>query len=131
MTVLTYPDFREGLLRIPETGRFWSAYLEEWDGDSPGPTLEMGCFAQAVVELVEAGSTGPAHAIVVHMNLGLETGDNLTRDVIATGFLEDLMNALSQGKIRPDEIVPALSGESLRYCRAWDAATGSRTPGIS
>jgi hypothetical protein len=60
----------------------------------------------------------------------LEEGDSNVKDAIATCFLENLLNAVSDEIIKLESFVQYLGENSKEFCKSWDLLTGVNTPGL-
>ena len=120
------------LERFPGFQSGWTAHLEYWEGEAAGLCNDMGAFTHYVCELLAAREPPSAElrAIFEMIEDLMVRGDEEVKDAVATCFLENLQNSESAGRIKAESFVPLLGKESRAYCRAWDAFTGTKTPGL-
>lgn len=108
----------------------WQSFLDDWGAEEPGLCNNIAEFSEYVINLANEKSTQNFTEIFNLVEQLLVDGDKTVKDAIATCFLENLLNAASNGIIDPQSFVPFLSQESRTYCKAWDEFTGVHTPGL-
>lgn len=118
------------LAACPEFSPYWKKHLSEWDGDVSGLSLDMSAFAEFASDRISQPSSGIEVRIFKAVEYLLIHGDEGVRNAVATSFLETKINKTSSGGISAPELVKLSLPESLRYCQAWDAFTGVKTPGL-
>ena len=87
----------------------------------------IGGLVQVVVEKFNAGDYSFSDDLFLLVEEVLANGDQESKDVIATGFLEGLQH---QKALPADLWVPLLGPHARKYCEAWDKFTGVATKGL-
>jgi hypothetical protein len=105
---------------------------DEWHPDSVPPTL---LASEIAVEMARSAPTDFSdHELLMlceFVEKALLDESQAVREVIATGFLEALMGEASAGRFDFTRLSAFLGPEARKYCQAWDAFTGTKTPGLS
>lgn len=102
----------------------------EWTPEPIPPTTAMSKLAVALTASLDTLGSDVLERLFSTIEEALVNGDELTKDVIATGFLEELLSQSSGGSLDLRRISQFLGKESVNYCRAWDEFTGLSTDGI-
>src|SRR5262245_19049296 len=103
---------------------------ESWKPDVVPPVIAMAALARTYCEASPQLSSGEKSAIFDEVERVLSQGDEETKDVVATAFLETLQGLAASGKCDFREIGPLLGPRSKGYCKAWDHFCGATTPGL-
>lgn len=123
MILEKFPEFKESLE--------WKEHLEFWDNEEAGSCNEMSVFSHYINRrLNENASEEEIKLVFDFIEFLMKEGDQATRDVAATCFLENLLNYDSAGRLKAKIFIPFLGEESRGYCIAWDEFTGVKTDGL-
>lgn len=123
--------FRKRLLEShPGLRPAWEAYLSYWDGDTPGPSFDMIQVAETLPHLLRIGGEEEIAEVFRAIEDQLQNGDEMTKDALATGFLERVIDLIHSDDLDQKLIVSLMGSASKAYCEAWDSFTGSSTPGL-
>jgi len=112
------PDFLEPL----ETHR------ATWD-EPPGLCNELGQLVTFVVRKAQRGEHDQLAALFAAVERLLADGTEDVKDAVATCFLESLVNVIAS-RPEPEKVIARLGPLAKAHCRAWDAHTDTRTPGL-
>lgn len=105
---------------------------EECHPDSVPPTFLAGEIAVGMARSAPADfSDDELLTLCEFVERALRDESQEVRNVIATGFLEGLMGEASAGRFDFTRLSAFLGPEARKYCQAWDAFTGTKTPGLS
>jgi hypothetical protein len=114
-----FPDFKTKI----------DIFLNYWV-ESPGLSLELGEFADYIVEKVQHNaSKGEVKDMFDFVEDLLVNGDAFLKDATATTLLESIMNAVPK-KISGDILKNYLGDKSREYCQSWDKFNGTHTDGV-
>lgn len=115
---------------IPEFRNSWEKHLNYWDGEEAGLCNDVSSFTDfTIVKIGDENQKLLTTIFGVTENL-LKDGDEEVRTVIATCFLENILNVVSAGKIASSSFVDLLGENSKEYCKKWDEHTGVKTMGL-
>src|SRR5262249_37912827 len=89
--------------------------------------LVVSLLSDYVVERFDAGDYSFSNELFLLVERLLKDGSQEVQDVVATGFLEALVN---QQQLSAELWVPLVGPEAREYLRAWDRFTGVVTPGL-
>lgn len=118
LLVAAYPGLRDHFV----------ATVDDWLRED-GVITPCGLFREAshlVAGRFGTGDFDGAESLFVLVERCLAEGTQDLKDGAATCFLENLINRPETGPLA----VPFMGLLSREYCRAWDAFTGVRTPGL-
>jgi hypothetical protein len=100
--------------------------------DSVPPTFLAGVIAVGMARSAPTDfSDHDLLTLCEFVEKALHDGSQAVGEIIATGFLEGLMGEASAGRFDFTRLSVFLGPETRKYCHAWDAFTGARTPGLS
>lgn len=81
------------LAAFPESANAWQRYQQS-DRYVPGePYNDVSWMARQLIERMEASKTGGFHRLFLAIEALLENGSDDVRELLTTGFLEDLQNS--------------------------------------
>jgi hypothetical protein len=103
---------------------------QEWSPESPPAIVAAGAVARAFCSSLTALTPSEIASVGECVEMLLTTGDEDTKDAVATGFLEALLSQASRGGIDLQKVVWMLGPESTKYCIAWDKFSGVKTAGL-
>jgi hypothetical protein len=89
--------------------------------------LAASLLTDYVVERFDAGDYGFSDELFALVERLLANGSEEVKNVVATGFLESLVN---QQRLPSELWVPLIGPEARDYLRAWDRFTGAVTRGL-
>ena len=118
------------LKTVPEFESVWQAHIEYWGDDVAGLSNDLNEFSAFMIGNITEVSGLTKQNIFLLVEELLNTGDVEVKDAIATCFLENLLNAVSDNKLSSNEFVHFLGKESRNYCKSWDGYTGVETPNL-
>lgn len=108
----------------------WQEHLAWWDGDPAGLSNDMAAFSRYVLGLLKKNQHNEeTQEIFIFVEKLLIEGDEAVGNAAATCFLENLINAISWGRV-PANFIYLMGPESKKYCKAWDDFTGVKTEGL-
>lgn len=90
---------------------------------------EIGTFTAYLVDLMKDQKTHDLKRAFYFIEFLLKNGDQATKDLIATGLLEDLLHK-DPHEIQFKNFVELLGPETIAYCKGWDEFTGVKTKGL-
>jgi hypothetical protein len=106
------------IAEFPELKTRWEKHLESWEGESPGSYIGISLFVHFVIEdLYAGGKTEDVQRVFDLMENWLNSGSPNVRELVVTGFLEDLQKFASQQPFGKEAFVPFLGPKSRE---AWD-----------
>jgi hypothetical protein len=117
------------LERMPQFREDWDAHLRRW-GEDPGIGLDVAAFSRFVLKRLQDAGSVEAQRIFDLIEELATRGDEAVQTAATTQCLENLVNHIGAGRLKPEAVVPYLGPESRRYCIAWDDFTGVATPGL-
>lgn len=115
---------------VPEFEPAWQAHLKFWGNDKAGLSNDLAEFASYLIDNIDCLSSGKREDIFLLVERCLSEGDDAVKDAVATCFLENLLNAVSEKRIEASSFVKFLGAKSRTFCEAWDDFTGLNTPGL-
>ena len=118
------------LMEFPSFEERWKEHLNYWGEEEAGLCNDMAEFSYHVVDLIVSGDTENLAVIFKLIERLMSDGDEDVKDCVATCFLENLMNRVSDDVFPAANFVHLLGPESRAYCKAWDEFTGVRTKGL-
>ncbi len=101
----------------------WNAFLDHWR-DEPGPLplyLALGDLSRHLARQLERGETKAFDAVFDVVERWHLEGDPYVRKAATIGLLENLQNDNFYVTGRPEQFLPWLRPESLRYWRKVEA----------
>ena len=113
---------------VPEFIPQWQIYKDFWEGDESGLCNDFSEFSDFIIKTIDTLEEQKKIDIFNFIENCVICGDEYIKTAAATCFLENLLNAFSDGDIHPKSFVYLLGTESKEYCKAWDEFTGLRTP---
>lgn len=106
---------------FPGFGPRWKEHRSFWDDDEPVPYLDISEFARFIRdELFERGLTHEAQRACEFLEQLFLDGNELTRDLIAYGFIEDLQTFATHYPNGYATIIPLLPPTLLKVWRYVD-----------
>lgn len=118
------------LSSVPEFGQAWEGHKDYWKGEEAGLCNDVAAFSDYVAEQINHGERDNLKTIFDLIEEMITEGDQDVQDVVATCFLENLINLASANKLYSPDFVPFLGPNSREYCKAWDRFTGVKTEGL-
>ncbi len=118
------------LQQVPAFSERWQAHLCYWGDEEAGVCNDMAEFSHYVMDLIKNDELVNLPVIFDLVEQLMIDGSNEIQDVVATCFLENLLNAASGGRLDANKFAHLLKPESRAYCRAWDEFTGVYTEGL-
>ncbi len=115
---------------VPEFKAAWQDHLDFWGSDQAGLSNDMAEFSSFLIANIEKISEERKQDIFLFAEKCLEEGDESVKDAIATCFLENILNAVSDEAISPEIFIKYLGEKSKEFCKSWDEFTGVSTPGL-
>ena len=114
--------------KFPKFILYWEIYVNKWGSDM-GLGNDLGPFFDYVVNEIKSENYNEIEKIFKFVEFLMCNGDELVQTVIATCFLEDLLNK------DPDEIQfikfsKYLGKNSIDHLRAWNEFQGTYTEGL-
>jgi hypothetical protein len=113
---------------FPDFSSYWDSYIENYDSDL-GIATQMLPFEKFAVVAIKAKDEIKIKKIFYFVEFLFLNGDESVRNAIAKGFLENLMGRDPE-QIKFSTFVQHLGKYALRYCRAYDKFTNSKTEGL-
>lgn len=101
-----------------------AALVEDWAPEAPPPTILSSAFARALVSIADAATEEELLRVLTVVETILSEGDQLAKDVVATGFLEALVTAADNRASGAVRILELLGPQAAAYCEAWRTWTG-------
>ena len=96
---------------------------EEWRPEEPPPTLLSSVLAKALVTVAEVAPDSELSQALARVERILSEGDELAKDVAATGFLEALVAAADAEKVGGIRLMRLLGPLASTYCHEWKDLT--------
>lgn len=118
------------LKEVPEFEPVWQAHLDYWGEDVAGLSNDINEFSTFITKNITKMDSLKKQRLFLLIEELLNTGDNAVKDAIATCFLENILNAVSDNKVSSSEFAYLLGKESRAYCKSWDEYTKIKTPNI-
>ncbi len=116
--------------KVPELSKKWQEHLDFWGEDEPGLCNDLRPLTLLTIDSIEKRDTECLTRIFNTAEELLVIGDSDVKDVIATCFLESLVNISSAGTISSLSFVNLLGENSKIHCKKWDEFTGVKTVGL-
>jgi hypothetical protein len=113
---------------FPVFSSYWDSYIENYDSDL-GIAAQMLPFEKFAVEAIKAKDEIKIKKIFYFVEFLFLNGDESVRNATAKSFLENLMGRDPE-QIKFSTFVQHLGKYALRYCRAYDKFTNSKTEGL-
>lgn len=109
--------FKPLLEADPSFQRKWEEFQYEYRSDNELPHyLALSDLARHLIESLETGNTQRFDAIFNVVELWHLNGDSYVQGAATVGLIEDLQNTnLHRGKTRPEDFLPWLQPETLRW----------------
>jgi hypothetical protein len=103
-----------------------------WKDSPPGIHLEMIIFSDFMRNILENNQedSEKTKQTFLFIEQFMSDGTEEVQEAVATCFLENLINAISRGRIPAASFVPLLGPESKKYCKAWDEFSKAKTEGL-
>ena len=121
----------EVLKRVPGFQNAWQEHLDFWEGEKAGLILDMIELASYTQNLLESGSEVELSTIFTLIEEMMRDGSEKVKGAVSTGFLESIVNAVSEDSPYLPLLVRLLGEKSRAYCAEWLAFSGDELPGIS
>jgi hypothetical protein len=118
------------LQAVPGFRPHWEAHLEFWGEDSVGITMDMIEFAVYTNRLFENNAETELAVIFELTESMLWEGTQEIMDAVATGFLESILNPLTESSTHLPLLNQLLGRRSRAYSQAWLSFSGADLPGI-
>lgn len=115
------------LKEVPEFETVWQIHLEYWGDDDAGLSNDINEFSAFIISNISEMDGLKKQSLFTLVEELLNKGDVITKDAIATCFLENILNAVSENKFSSGEFVHLLGSESRAYCKSWDEYTEVET----
>lgn len=96
--------------------------IAEWAPEEPGPCLIMAEFSYIAVDFFQTSQRDQLKETFELVEELLVQGDELVKDIVATCFLENIINRMPE-KISPQELNAFIGVEARRYYQAWNNFT--------
>jgi hypothetical protein len=109
---------------VPTFRPSWQAHLAYWGGKPAGLCNDMQAFSTYIIQELQQSPTLEMPLVFDLMEHLLIHGEKSVQDVVATCFLENLLNSASSGELDVMAFAPYVGEESRKYCQAWDDFTG-------
>jgi hypothetical protein len=116
--------------KVPEFKTAWQVHLDFWGEDEAGLSNDIAEFASFIISNIVKMDDEKKKNIFRLVEDCLNDGDEFVKDAIATCFLENLLNAVSDKKLSSESFIHFLGGKSRAYCKSWDEFTGVQTPNL-
>jgi hypothetical protein len=118
------------LERFPDFMSAWQAHRDWWGGEEAGLCNDVAAFGDFIEGRIAAGYVSDLAEVMAFLEELLVDGDEDIQTAVTTCCLENLLNDVSAVRISAESFTHLLGPKSREYCRAWDAFTGVRTPGV-
>ena len=100
------------------------AVLEaEWRPDEPPPTILSSGLAKALVAVAEMAPESDLSSVFSCVERILSSGNDLAKDVIATGFLEAVVTAADNKNSGGLRLIKLFGPLASSYCNEWKSFT--------
>ncbi|WP_437873417.1 hypothetical protein [Sorangium sp. So ce363] len=122
-----YQDFAACHPKLREVA---SEVVADWEPDSAPVTVVFGHIGRALVQLESDldDTTLDEVSRLVERSL---SGSGPEADAVATGLLEAICARSVDAPAAVARVVSHLGPDARAYIRAWDAFTGTTTPGVT
>lgn len=98
-------------------------------GEDLGIYMDMAIFSHYIIDLIANDSKKHNQKEIqltfILIERLINEGTDDVQEAATTCFLENLVNAIAWQTIPASSFVNLLGPESKKYCKAWDAFTGS------
>jgi hypothetical protein len=122
----------EAVLRVaPGFKDRWREHLRQWNGKPAGLTLDMIEFADYVTRLLEERRVSALEPVFALVEAMLTEGTEEVKDAVATGFLESVVNPITEETEYLPLFIRLLGPESRAYCVEWLEFAGADLPGLT
>jgi len=129
--MITYENCIELFLnKVPGFEPAWQAHLEFWGNDTPGLSNDISKLSSYLINNLHLMSSDKREEVFLLVESCLEEGDEMVKNAVATCLLENMINAVSSGRVEAHLFVGLLGEESRNFCKAWDDFTGTHTQGL-
>lgn len=118
------------LNEVPEFQSAWEMHQSEWNGEIAGLCNDMTAFADFTEKQIKIENVKVLTRIFILIEALMAQGEQEVKDIVATCFLENLLNDVSAKRIPANGFLSYLGPKSTDYCRAWDDFTGVITEGL-
>jgi hypothetical protein len=115
-------------LRIPGFEEPWSEHLRAWGEEKRGLCSDVEVLTDYTAQLVDSGTEEQLREVFDLVEELLAQGDADVQNLLATCFVESLINLASNGRISAQRFAPLLGPRSRQRCKAWDEFTGVPGP---
>lgn len=112
---------------FPSFSPYWNSYIENYDSDL-GIAIQMLPFEKFALEAIEAKDETTIKNIFYFIEFLILNGDEFVLNA-TTVFLENLMDR-DPKQIKFSTFVQYLGKYALRFCRAYDNFTDTKTEGL-
>ncbi|MFO0694349.1 MAG: hypothetical protein U0230_12385 [Polyangiales bacterium] len=120
--MLTTDESLDELMKvIPGIEELRAFLAEEWAPESPPPTLVSSELARTLLRHADAMTDEEIRAVFACVERVLTVGEEVAKDVVATGFLEALVAASDRESVEAARLFPFLGPRAAAYCEAWRA----------
>ncbi len=101
----------------PSFSSAWQEFISEWHDDPKGLPiyLALGDLARHLIGMLERGDTKSFPAIFAVVERWHIDGEHYVREAATVGLLEGLQNTNLHGSTRPEQFLPFLRPESLKW----------------
>ena len=128
--VITKTDMIDSMLvACPSFRPAWDDFVTEWSTEDDKPLyLALSSLARRLLDLLatrQESELSQAFAVVERWHV---EGDAYVREAATIGVLENLQNENIHTSTSPEEIVPFLRPESLKWWRKVEAFSANGTP---
>lgn len=118
------------LNEVPEFQPEWEVYQSRRDSELSGPCNDMGVFTDFTEKQIISGNAKLLTRIFNLIEDLISQDDQGVKDIVATCFLENLLNYVSAKRIPANSFIYYLGPKSIDFCRKWDEFTGVITEGL-
>lgn len=118
------------LKEVPDFIPTWQEHLEYWGQEEAGLCNDLSEFSSFVVKHIASFDISKKESIFQLAEQLLTSGDDAVQNAVATCFLENILNAVSAGRISSNDFTDFLGDSSKKYCQAWDSFTGIKTENL-
>jgi hypothetical protein len=114
--------------KFPKFIPYWKIYNDKWGSDM-GVGNDLGPFFNYTIDEIKSENYEEVENIFNFTEFLMCSDDELVKTVIATCFLEDLLNKDPE-EIQFIKFSKYLGKESITYLREWNKFQGTETKGL-